>query len=1352
MKPNESSSALVLRFASLLVAASLLVSTPAARATAFTWTNTSGGNWSSAANWSPNGLPGGGDSAAITTTGNYTVAVNSAQSIGTLTLGASTGDGTVQTLNIQSGAFSLNNASGGTAQGALSISGGALTWNGGALSGVTTVGINGVLNIAAGGNTVRFSSLTLTNNGTVNWTNTTIWSGLGTTVYICNNGLWNEQSDDSFQGAVYGGATVFDNFGTFLKSGNAGTTTFDAGCTLNNSGTVNVQSGTLAMLGGGAGNGLFDIAGNAGILFGGGYNGGVFSANFGSLQLTGGALALNGAINGQSVTVSGGTLSLNGVLTSTNIQLTGGTLSGTNVLVGTLDWSGGALSGAMTVSNNSVLNIAAGGNTVRFSSLTLTNNGTVNWTNATIWSGLDTTVYICNNGLWNEQSDDYFEGAVYGGATVFDNFGTFLKSGNTGTTTFDAGCTLNNPGTVSVLRGTLLVQNGAGASGGGSSFDTAVGATLEFGAGYTFANGTAFAGGGNLLLPEGAAMNGVITAANLSLSGGTLIGTNVLAGTLNWSGGALSGAMTVSNNGVLNIAAAGNHVFFQALTLTNNGTVNWTNTTIWSGDGMTVYVYNNGLWNEQSDDSFQGAVYGGATVFDNFGTFLKSGNAGTTTLDGNCTLNNTGTVSVQSGTLSLSSYDLAGGTLNFGISGLARFGVVSLAGSPAPLTGALSANLNSNYFPLVNSSFQVLNFSSSSGAFTNINLPPVAVWQTIYNPANVTLQMLKLVPQLTWTNPASIVYGTLLSGAQLNAAAASPTNLSASLAGALTYSPPLGTTLFASNNQSLSVTFAPADSATYTNVTTNVSINVLKAPLTISSGLTANNKVYDRTTTATLSSNAVVLAGVVTGDTVTLNTNGYTANFVSANVGNSIAVTLTGLTLSGTSAANYTLTQPSLTANITPAPVTISSGITANSKVYNRTTTATLTSNNVVLLGVVTGDTLTLNTNGYAANFATAGVGSAIAVTVTGLTLSGTSVANYALTQPVGLTANITAAPVTISSGITANNKVYDRTTTATLSSNNVVLLGVVTGDTLTLNTNGYVANFTSAGAGTAIAVTVTGLTLTGASNADYALTQPAGLTANITAAQVSISSGITANNKVYNRTTTATLSSNNVVLLGVVSGDTLTLNTNGYTANFASAGVGAGIAVTVTGLTLSGTSAADYTLTQPSLTATITTAPVTISSGITANNKVYDRTTTASLSSNNVVLLGVVSGDTVTLNTNGYVANFATAGVGAGIAVTVTGLTLSGTSAADYTLTQPATLTANITAPSVQMVANLPNMVISWTTNATVFVLNQTASLTSPVAWSPVTSNITVSGTNNTVTLNASAGGDHFFELIAPP
>ena len=43
---------------------------------------------------------------------------------------------------------------------------------------------------------------------------------------------------------------------------------------------------------------------------------------------------------------------------------------------------------------------------------------------------------------------------------------------------------------------------------------------------------------------------------------------------------------------------------------------------------------------------------------------------------------------------------------------------------------------------------------------------------------------------------------------------------------------------------------------------------------------------------------------------VMLSTNGYGASFASAGVGNGIAVRVSGLTLTGASATNYTLTQP----------------------------------------------------------------------------------------------------------------------------------------------------------------------------------------------------------------------------------------------------------------------------------------------------------------------------------------------------------------------------------------------------------------------------------------------------------
>jgi formylglycine-generating enzyme required for sulfatase activity len=206
---------------------------------------------------------------------------------------------------------------------------------------------------------------------------------------------------------------------------------------------------------------------------------------------------------------------------------------------------------------------------------------------------------------------------------------------------------------------------------------------------------------------------------------------------------------------------------------------------------------------------------------------------------------------------------------------------------------------------------------------------------------------------------------------------------------------------------------------------------------------------------------------------------------------------------------------------------------------------------------------------------------------------------------------NVGQKSLTIASGITANNKTYDGTTSATISSNSVVLAGVVSGDSanVKLSTNGYTATFASAAKANGIGVTVNNLTLTGTASSNYTLTQPTGLTANITAVTVTISSGITANNKAYDGTTSATISSNSVVLAGVVSGDSanVKLSTNGYTATFASAAKANGIGVTVNNLTLTGTASSNYTLTQPDLTANITPWPLTITANDT--NRIYGAT-----------------------------------------------------------------------------------------------------------------------------------------------
>src|SRR5205807_933484 len=122
-------------------------------------------------------------------------------------------------------------------------------------------------------------------------------------------------------------------------------------------------------------------------------------------------------------------------------------------------------------------------------------------------------------------------------------------------------------------------------------------------------------------------------------------------------------------------------------------------------------------------------------------------------------------------------------------------------------------------------------------------------------------------------------------------------------------------------------------------------------------------------------------------------------------------------------------------------------------------------------------------------------------------------------------------------------------------------------------------------------------------------------------------------------------------------------LNTGSATGTFANANVGSAKAVTVSGLTLSGADAANYTLVQPSTTADITAATVT--GHITVDNKIYDGMTAASIATRTVS--GVVGSDNVSLS--GGTATFADKTVGSGKSVAATGLSLSGTGAGNYQL-----------------------------------------------------------------------------------
>ena len=452
-----------------------------------------------------------------------------------------------------------------------------------------------------------------------------------------------------------------------------------------------------------------------------------------------------------------------------------------------------------------------------------------------------------------------------------------------------------------------------------------------------------------------------------------------------------------------------------------------------------------------------------------------------------------------------------------------------------------------------------------------------------------------------------------------------------------------------------------APSANYTISQPTLVGDITQKALTIS-GISILDKLYDGTTNATISGTAS-LVGVVNSEVVTLNSSGASASFASSDVGTGISVTVSGYTISGTAASNYSLTQPSgFSANITstPTPV-ISSTLTASSTYgdsFSYQITATNSPTSFSASGFPSGLSIDSSTGILSG---TPSVTGTFNVTISATNGGGTTSATLVYT--------IAAKTLTLTAG-TASSKVYDSTLNASISGASVS--GVVSGDSVNVIANG---TFGTKNVGTAKTVTVS-YSLNGTAASKYVLNSSSSTTtADITTFNLTVS-GATASNKVYDGTNSATISGS--TLVGVYSGDTVSISNSGI---FDSVFVGTAVAVTSTS-TLTGADASNYSLTQPSgLAANITAVSLTIS-GITINNKTFDNTTAATISGT-PVLSGVIGTDDVTLVTSGATAAFASSAVATNINVTVSGYSLSGAAASNYTITQPTGLKANITAIS---------------------------------------------------------------------
>lgn len=282
-------------------------------------------------------------------------------------------------------------------------------------------------------------------------------------------------------------------------------------------------------------------------------------------------------------------------------------------------------------------------------------------------------------------------------------------------------------------------------------------------------------------------------------------------------------------------------------------------------------------------------------------------------------------------------------------------------------------------------------------------------------------------------------------------------DITASQAGNSDYNPaPDVTRTLVVNPASQTITFGPLAPV----YTTDPPFN-----LNATGGNSGNPVTYfsSNTNVATILGNTVTIVGA--GTTVITASQAGNANYLAApDVNQTLLVNIAGLipqviTFNALPAATY---------GDAPITLTATGGASGNPVTYTSSNTNVAT---------ISGDTLTILTPGS-----------------TVITASQVGNAQYESAVDVTQTLVVNPKSLTVPSA-TADDKVYDGNTNAVLS--NLALAGVVSGDVVAVTGGG---NFATANAGTGISVTAS-LSLFGIDSFKYTLTQPTGLTANITPA-----------------------------------------------------------------------------------------------------------------------------------------------------------------------------------------------------------------------------------------------------------
>ena len=263
--------------------------------------------------------------------------------------------------------------------------------------------------------------------------------------------------------------------------------------------------------------------------------------------------------------------------------------------------------------------------------------------------------------------------------------------------------------------------------------------------------------------------------------------------------------------------------------------------------------------------------------------------------------------------------------------------------------------------------------------------------------------------------------------------------------------------------------------------------------------------------------------------------------------------------------------------SILSSTIYIEGTFSVENKDYDGTSLAVIAESNLILTGIENGHDVFISE--IEVSFAQSHPGESILVTITSATLSGVDASNYSLSLDGSPTsfANIYPKTLYIGGSFTVENKTYDGTFLASFESNELFLLGVLEYEVVLLSD--IVIEFSQTTAGLAINVLISSASITGNDSINYelSLADSPTSTANIFAKELTLEGSFTVNNKIYDGTTAATISENNIDLQGVINEDLVFIDE--LVAQFSQSEPANDIVVFISSAILNGSDSENYSL-----------------------------------------------------------------------------------------------------------------------------------------------------------------------------